>query len=77
MNKQVRKQLTDVVSSLQLLQDELNDVLEEQNDILDNIPENLQGSEQYERQEEAIDALGNAASYLDDVMQELTNAVNA
>lgn len=71
MNKVRRKRLTEIKEKLEMLQNELEDIADEEEDYRDNIPENLQGSERYEKAEQACDAL----SYARDSMQELIDYI--
>ena len=43
--------------------------LEQEEDALDNMPENLQGSERYEKIEAAVDLLNNASEYIDSAIE--------
>ena len=55
MNKARRKNIQDVVNQLEDLKSTLEDLQGEEEEYRDNIPENLQGSERYEKAEEACD----------------------
>ena len=57
MNKARRKNIQDVVNQLEDLKSTLEDLQGEEEEYRDNIPENLQGSERYEKAEEACDTL--------------------
>ena len=59
MNKIRRKKLEAIREQIQDIRYQLEDLLAEEQECLDNIPENLQGSERYEKTEEAV-------SYLDE-----------
>ena len=72
MNKARRKELTDIYHGIAELMERLEIVLDEEQECLDNIPENLQGSERYERAENAVsslesafDSLSEAFDYID------------
>lgn len=82
MNKQVRKnleilvtQLNNALAVINSASDSVMDIYDSQNDILENIPENLQMSERASRQEVAVDALCNASTVLSDLVDELEGAI--
>lgn len=72
MNNNRRKRITDIVEKInelrQLLEDvssEVEEVRDEEQEYLDNIPENLQGSERHGVAETAVENLENAYSLLE------------
>lgn len=70
MNNRRRTQI--LINALPLLDrvfDIVNNVCDEEQDALDNIPENLQSGSRYEKIEEAI-------SFLEDAMDEIEGAVS-
>ena len=70
MNNRRRTQI--LINALPLLDrvfDIVNNVCDEEQDALDNIPENLQSGSRYEEIEEAI-------SFLEDAMDEIEGAVS-
>lgn len=71
MNKVRRKNIQDVVGQLEDLKSALEDVLHEEEEYRDNIPENLQGSERYEKADEACDTLSGAVDGLEDIITSL------
>ena len=73
MNKARRSRVRAVVSTLTPLIDEIEDIRSEEEDVLENTPENLQGSYRYEETEECVDALSEAASNLQSVVESLEN----
>lgn len=48
--------------------------LEQEEDALDNMPENLQGSERYERIESTVDLLNDASESIDSAIEKLNEA---
>ena len=50
-------------------------VLDEEEDSLDNMPENLQGSEQYEKKEAIIEMLNEASDSIDTAIEKVSEAV--
>lgn len=75
MNKNRR----DLLKRTILLSDEINSILErvldQEQDCLDNIPENLQDSEQSQKMENAIDCLENAIDLLDNMKENIEEAL--
>lgn len=50
--------------------------LEGEEDSLDNMPENLQGGELYEKKEAVIDALNDASDSIDTAIEKITEAIS-
>ena len=75
MNRERRKNLQSIIDQLEELQGSLEDLLEEEEVYRDNIPENMQGSERYERAEEACDNLSEAVSSLEDTIYSIEAAI--
>lgn len=48
--------------------------LEQEEDVLDNMPENLQGSERYEKIEAAVDLLNDASECIDSAIEKINEA---
>ena len=48
--------------------------LEQEEDALDNMPENLQGSERYEKIEAAVDLLNDASWCIDSAIEKINEA---
>lgn len=74
MNKKRRKCIDSVILKINNLQDiieelqqDIEDIAADEQDYLDNIPENLQGSERYEAGENAVENLEAAIDWLDDI----------
>lgn len=74
MNNLRRKTLQDLYDIIANAKDNLDEVRDEEECYKDNMPENLQGSERYERAEEAIDALESAISSLEDALDSIEEA---
>lgn len=70
MNKQRRKQIEEVTGKIRDLLVDLEVLKDEEEEYKDNIPENLQGTERYERAEECVDGLQEA---IDDIDRALEN----
>ena len=72
MNNLRRKQLNDLLDQFQALNEELKTLMGEEEDYLDNMPENMQGSERYEKADEAcgnlqeaIDSINSSIEYIE------------
>lgn len=75
MNKQRRKALDTLYRKIEELRQEVEEVMDEEQDSYDNLPENLQGSERGEAMYEAIDNLDSACRSLDEAMDYILEAV--
>lgn len=69
MNKIRRKELNEIVSEIQVAKEKLEIILSEEEECRDNIPENLQQSENYE-------IIENTCFLLQDAVDNLDNAIN-
>ena len=74
MNKPRRKTLADIREKLSELRDLLEEVMMEEEEYRDNMPENLQGSERYEKAEEACDNLDSARTSIDEALEYIESA---
>jgi len=75
MNKNRRKSLRRALSYLDSAICIIRDAKDEEQDCLDNLPENLQSSERYERMESAIDNLEDAIDKIDEAKDSINEAV--
>lgn len=66
MNALRRKRLAKIFDRIDELKADLEEVLEEEEEYRDNIPENLQGSTRYEIADEACDSIQTAIDALDE-----------
>jgi len=71
MNKSRRDNIQEVVGQLEDLKSTLEGLQGEEEEYRDNIPENLQGSERYEKADEACDTLSEAVDGLEDIITSL------
>ncbi len=71
MNKARRKSIKAIAGQLDEARCALEGLQAEEEESRDNIPENLQGSERYEKADEACEALGDAVSGLDEIIASL------
>lgn len=75
MNKVRRKNLQSIIDRLEDIKADLEEITYEEEEYRDNIPGNLQGSEKYERADEACDNLNDAADTLNEVIDSITTAM--
>lgn len=75
MNKVRRKNLQSIIDRLEDIKADLEEITYEEEEYRDNIPENLQGSEKYERADEACGSLNDAADTLNEVIDSITTAM--
>ena len=75
MNKARRNIISKLIEQTEIIKEELENVCSEEQDVLDNIPENLQGTDRYEMCENAVDALSNAVDALDEVIGYMNEAI--
>lgn len=73
MNKVRRKELQELYDIISEAKDSL-EMLHDEEEYKDNMPENLQSSERYERAEAAVDALDSAVSSLEEVLDYIEEA---
>ena len=74
MNQARRKKIEAVKMQLEALSDDIDNILSDEQDYYDNIPENLQGSERASIAEDAISALENAVDSLSEAISSLEEA---
>ncbi len=70
MNKERRTQIKQLTNELEDIKTKLKYISRKEEGILDNIPENLQGTDRYSESENAIDVL-------DDVVDDLESAIES
>lgn len=74
MNKERRKSLREIQSKLDRLGQDLEALKEEEEEYRDNMPENLQESERYQRADEVCDLLMEALENMDSAYQQIEEA---
>jgi len=74
MNKKRRAAIDAIRTKLEEFAVELEDIQGEEEEYRDNMPENLQGSERYEKADEAATAIGDAISSIEEAVQYLDTA---
>lgn len=72
MNKKRREKISKAVISLEEILTLVEEILDEEQDAYDNMPENLQSSMRAEESEEAIDTLGEAMENINSVVDALS-----
>lgn len=77
MNATRRKDINNIIDKLDELKSQIEDLMQEEQDALDNLPESLQYSERGERMQEAVDALENASESVQEVIDNLNEATEA
>lgn len=76
MNKDRRKRILAISLRVEQLMQDLEEIKDEEQESLDNMPENLQESQRYYSMSEAIDYLDAAYDDMNDVLYNLTEAVS-
>ena len=66
MNNAIRKEINKIIDDLASLYSDIETLMDEEQEYLDNIPENLQGSEKYATAEDAVTNLQSALDSLDE-----------
>lgn len=75
MNSTRRKALQRIIDKLGEVMSALEDVQAEEEEYRDNMPENLQGSERYEKAETACNRLSDAVSDLEEAISDIEEAM--
>ena len=75
MNKARRKNLQAIIDQLEELKGSLEDLRVEEGEYRDNIPENMQESERYEKADEACDNLSSAVDSLEEAISSIEAAI--
>lgn len=71
MNNTRRKQIQNIINKLLDIKNEIDDLVIDEEDCLDNIPENMQDSERYKKSEVALENLSNASDTVEEVIEYL------
>lgn len=74
MNKKRLLKIKGIINKIDEINDEIEDVLSDEEDAFDNMPEGLQYSLNGERSEAAIDALSESTELVTDAKDTLENA---
>lgn len=74
MNKIRRKELDNLVEQLVSIREILDNLKDDEQDYMDNMPENLQSSERYEKAENAVSDMELALDSIDEVISYIESA---
>lgn len=75
MNEKRRERLRDAVRMLTSVASVVEAVCDNEQDAMDNIPENLQATERFERMEDAVDNLNDALEKIEDAKGHIQSAL--
>ena len=76
MNKNIRKIIADLRERIDIIKNELEEVMEEEQDARDNLPNNLQDSEKAEKMDDTIGSIEYAIGNLEETIENLDEAVS-
>ena len=76
MNRYRRSILKTIVESLSKISEDLRDVIDEETDAYENMPDNLKDGERGSSSSDAIDYLEDASSSLDDIIDTINEAID-
>lgn len=76
MNNPRRKKISKLIEQLDALKSELEEILSEEQESFDNIPEAFESTDRYAAAEEALDYLDTAFGGLEEVIDSLNEATN-
>ena len=76
MNKQRRASISKALGYLDMALDMIRDAKYEEQDVLDNVPENLQSGDRYEEIENAVDSLEDAISSMEEAKRYIERAIS-
>lgn len=74
MNKERRNLLSKAQSALNTAESYVTQALDDEQDCLGNMPENLEGSERYEKMESAIEQMEEALDHISSATEALESA---
>lgn len=74
MNNKRRKQISEVLGTLDYLRETIEDIHAEEEEAFENLPESLEGSDRYDAMEEAVSNLEDAVDLVDELIEALENA---
>lgn len=75
MDEKRRGRLRDAMKMLSSAASIVDAVCDKEQDCVDNYPENLKGTEKYERMENAVDSLNEALEGIDEVKRHIESAI--
>ncbi len=71
MNKIRRTKVEEQIEAMEIIKSSIEDILSEEQDAFDNMPESFQYSDRGETSQDAIDAMENVLSSIEDILEEL------
>lgn len=74
MNRIRRAKLNKIAEQIEELKSLLEEIMEEEEECRDNIPENMQSGSRYERAEEICDSLSDAIDCMDEAVSNICDA---
>lgn len=74
MNNNRRKEIRNVIEHLEGIQCQIENIRDDEQDYIDNMPENLQGSERCETAEAAVENLDSAIESLEELINNLSES---
>ena len=74
MNANRRKRLKDLAEQVCVMRDRVDELRDEEQDAIDNLPESLQDTERAQDMNGAVDSLDQASGALDEIEQYLNEA---
>lgn len=75
MDKRRRERLRDALRSVEAIVAILQGVCDKEENCMDNYPENLQGTEKYEKMEDAVEHLNDAIDKLEEARDSISAAM--
>lgn len=66
-----------IMATVDEIQTDIDNIRAEEQEVVENMPENLQGTERYEMAEQAVDYLNDAYDMFEDAVINLQNAMSA
>ncbi len=75
MDNKRRSRLREAIGMLSNVTTTVESVCDKEQDCMDNCPENLQGSERFERMEDAVDNLNDALEKLEEAKEHIEAAI--
>lgn len=74
MNNNRRKEIDKLIETLEIASTYCYRITDEERDCLDNLPESFEGTDRYNKMEDAVDSLDNAMSLIQDAIFSLNDA---
>lgn len=75
MNRDRRDKLSDILVDLEAAKSDLEEIIDEEQEAFDNLPDNLQCSSRGEEMESGLDELRESFEKLEEVIEHINNVV--